>query len=88
MVINLKEKKMATKIILRERITIGRHTFELNDNCYECRGESYYDDDHDQVPEPSLQKAASILEERLVSDGHLVQVEHGEKGWIEVYITD
>ena len=66
--------------------TVGRHTFELVDGRYECRGEMYHDDDHDQVPEPSLQHAAQILQKSLLDDGIKSEIGFGEKGWIEVYI--
>lgn len=68
--------------------TIDGFTFELDDSCYECRGAMYHDDDHDQVPEPKLQEAAYKLQALLKSEGIDSEVEHGEKGWIEVYITD
>tara|TARA_R100001463_G_scaffold23551_2_gene56395 strand:- start:13608 stop:13853 length:246 start_codon:yes stop_codon:yes gene_type:complete len=71
---------------LNHRETINGHTFELVDNCYECRGGSFYDEDHDQVPEPSLQIAADELEASLKEDGINAYVEYGEKGWIEVYL--
>lgn len=74
---------------LSKKITVGGFTFTLTDgNCYECRGDRYFDDDHDQVPEPKLQQAAYKLEKRLKDEGHSVEVEFGEKGWIEVYITE
>jgi len=68
--------------------TVGRHTFELVDGRYECRGAAYYDDDHDQIPEPSLRAAATILQASLKADGINTQIEWGEKGWIEVYIEE
>tara|TARA_R110000868_G_scaffold5681_4_gene33598 strand:+ start:321 stop:551 length:231 start_codon:yes stop_codon:yes gene_type:complete len=73
---------------LQRKRTIGGFTFELSDNCYECRGAMYYDDEHDQVPEPSLQAAATILQTSLKEDGITTQIEWGEKGWIEIYIED
>lgn len=71
---------------LQRKRTIGGFTFELKDNCYECRGAMYYDDEHDQVPEPKLQEAAKKLKQSLVEDGYIVDIEYGEKGWIEVYL--
>lgn len=68
--------------------TVGRHTFELVEGRYESRGAMYYDDEHDQVPEPSLQAAATILQTSLKEDGINTQIEWGEKGWIEIYIED
>jgi hypothetical protein len=64
------------------------YMFELNDNCYECRGGMYHDEDHDQVPEPNLQLAAAELQTRLKEEGHDTALEWGEKGWIEIYITN
>ena len=68
---------------------IGGYRFDLRDgNCYECRGGTYHDEDHDQVPEPSLQLAAASLQVKLKEEGLNTQIEHGEKGWIEIYIED
>jgi hypothetical protein len=73
---------------LKRSIIVGKHSFELVDGRYECRGAMYHDDDHDQVPEPSLQLAAAELQSRLKKEGVNTQLEWGEKGWIEVYIED
>ena len=73
---------------LSKTIKIGEYSFTLNDNFYECRGGQYFDEDHDQVPEPKLQQAASKLQGLLQSEGISSEIEYGEKGWIEVYLTD
>ena len=74
---------------LKQKRTFNGHTFELDtDSCYECRGGMYHDDEHDQVPEPSLQKAADQLQASLKSEGISSEIEFGEKGWIEVHIED
>jgi hypothetical protein len=79
-----------SKTKLESSVTIDGHTFEFsnNDDCkfYECRGEIMYDDEHDQTPEPSLWRAAHILADRIEADGYEAQVEHSEKGWVEVNI--
>ena len=69
-------------------IRFNGYTFEYQkeDNYYECRGDSYYDDEHDQVPEPGLQEAAEQLLEHLESQKINASIEWGEKGWIEVMI--
>jgi len=64
------------------------HTFTLSEDCFECRGERYFDDEHDQVPEPSLQIAAEKLQEALKLEGKNSEIEFGEKGWIEVNLID
>tara|TARA_R110002072_G_C7519050_1_gene496088 strand:+ start:249 stop:479 length:231 start_codon:yes stop_codon:yes gene_type:complete len=71
-----------------QNIRFNGHTFEYQkeDNYYECRGSSYYDDEHDQVPEPSLQEAAEQLVEHLESQKINASIEWGEKGWIEIMI--
>jgi hypothetical protein len=73
---------------LQENIRFNGHNFEYikEHSMYECRGDSYYTDDHDQVPEPSLQKAADELEDHLIAQGLKCTVEWGEKGWIEIMI--
>jgi len=58
-----------------------------NDVFYQCRGEIMYDDYHDQMPEPSLWKAAIKLEGMLFKEGYKVEATHSEKGWVEVVIN-
>ena len=55
-------------------------------NFYECRGDICYDDEHDEVPEEGLWNAACKLEQRLKNQGIDAEVEHSEKGWVEVCI--
>ena len=55
---------------------------------YECRGAVMYDDEHDQIPEPSLWTAAVKLENELLSEGYLAEANHSEKGWVEVTIVN
>ena len=55
---------------------------------YECRGDVMYDDEHDEIPEPSLWRAAMQLENDLLSEGYIAEANHSEKGWVEVTITD
>lgn len=64
--------------------------FDYNDDCnlYECRGEVMYDDDHDEMPEPSLWAAGEELEKQLIAEGHKATVGHSEKGWVEVEIRE
>ena len=58
-----------------------------NDEFYQCRGEVMYDDDHDQIPEPELWDAAVKLGEQLERIiGIKVDVDHSEKGWVEVQL--
>lgn len=59
-----------------------------NDEFYQCRGEVMYDDEHDEVPEPSLWRAAEELEAILTEDGLKVYAGHSEKGWVEVTLTN
>ena len=74
----------------RVRIVQG-YEFEFvdqgsDDRFYQCRGDIYYDDEHDQIPEPGLWKAALELEQQLKDDGYIADVNHSEKGWVEVTI--
>ena len=55
-----------------------------NDRYYQCRGEVMYDDEHDEMPEPSLWRAAQKLEKELFADGLICEANHREKGWVEV----
>lgn len=57
-----------------------------DDRFYQCRGDIYYDDEHDQIPEPGLWKAALELEQQLKDDGYIADANHSEKGWVEVTI--
>jgi len=84
---------MSKKAELVEKITIGYYDFEFvsnddDDNFYQCRGEVMYDDEHDQIPEPGLWKAAQRLVEILKADGHKAIRNHSEKGWVEVCIEN
>ena len=74
----------------RVRIVQG-YEFEFvdqgsDDRFYQCRGDIYYDDEHDQIPEPGLWKAALELEQQLKDDGYIADANHSEKGWVEVTI--
>ena len=79
---------------LANRCTVDGWDFELvnqddgNDVFYQCRGEVIYDDYHDQMPEPSLWRAAEKLEDMLIKDGLNVCANHSEKGWVEVAINN
>ena len=75
-----------------QSITVNGWDFELvygydGDRYYQCRGEVMYDDEHDEIPEPSLWRAALKLEEILTKDGIDVYMGHSEKGWVEVTIS-
>ncbi len=57
-----------------------------DDRFYQCRGDVYYDDEHDEIPEPGLWEAALELEQQLKDDGYVADANHSEKGWVEVTI--
>jgi hypothetical protein len=46
-----------------------------------------YDDEHDQIPEPALWRAAEELEKQLTDEGIKCYAGHSEKGWVEVTIS-
>ena len=79
---------------LNDYIAVNGWGFELvvqndgEDVFYQCRGEVMYDDYHDQIPEPKLWDAAVKLGEILAKDGLDVDVNHSEKGWVEVTINN
>lgn len=78
---------------LCENITVNGWDFELVENdlddvFYQCKGELMYDDEHNEVPESSLWRAAEELEAILTEDGLKVNVGHSEKGWVEVTLTN
>ena len=79
---------------LNDYIAVNGWNFEKvvqddeNDVFYQCRGEVMYDDEHDEMPEPSLWRAAEKLEEILTKDGLKVYAGHSEKGWVEVTINN
>lgn len=70
-------------------VTIDGYTFRYDseDNFYECRGMVCYDEEHDEMPEPGLWRAAHKLAKKLKSQGKDADVEYSEKGWVEVYIN-
>jgi len=53
---------------------------------YQCRGGTFYDDDHDQIPEPGLWRAALALASELREEGFEAEPTYSEKGWVEVYV--
>ncbi len=73
---------------MQSNITIDGYTFKYDkDNfMYECRGRVCYDDEHDEVPEQGLWKAAFKLVQKLNTQGIEGEREHSEKGWVEVCI--
>ena len=79
---------------LNDYIAVSGWNFELvvqndgDDVFYQCRGEVMYDDEHDEMPEPSLWRAAEKLEKILTKDGLNVYAGHSEKGWVEVTINN
>jgi hypothetical protein len=70
--------------------TISGYTFKYDkeNSMYECRGRVCYDDEHDEVPEEGLWKAACALELKLINRGFYAEVSHSEKGWVEVNILN
>lgn len=71
-----------------ENKCINGYDFDYNkdENYFECRGEVCWDDEHDQVPEPGLWRAASKLVLELKELGYTSSKEHSEKGWVEVQV--
>jgi len=61
---------------------------DYDDRFFQCRGEVMYDDEHDEMPEPSLWRAALELEKKLFADGLICEATHSEKGWVEVTILN
>ena len=77
---------------MKENVRVNGWDFEYvsqddgNDQFYQCRGEVMYDDEHDQIPEPSLWNAALKLEKELTEEGYRCDANHSEKAWVEVSI--
>ena len=73
---------------MSKRETIYGYTFKYDEenSMYECRGSVCYDDEHDEVPEEGLWQAAHKLTSKLKNQGIDTEVEHSEKGWVEVCI--
>ena len=65
-------------------------TFEWREehSQYQCRGEVMYDDEHDEMPDPSLWFAAKVLADDLKKEGIDAEPEWSEKGWVEVIVND
>lgn len=64
--------------------------FEFNEehNWFECRGPVNYDDEHDEIPDSNLWKAACELTEKLKRSGLKASPQYSEKGWVEVVIKN
>ena len=73
---------------MSKREPIDGYTFKYDEenSMYECRGSVCYDDEHDEVPEEGLWQAAHKLASKLKNQGIDTEVEHSEKGWVEVCI--
>lgn len=78
---------MSKKPELSTEITINGWHFKLDDDLYQCRGDVMYDDEHDEIPDPSLWRAAVKLAQILSKEGYDVCPSHSEKGWVEVHIN-
>ena len=78
---------------LDDHITVDGWDFELviqdygDDVFYQCRGDVMYDDEHDEMPDQDLWRAAEKLESILTKNGFTVYANHSEKGWVEVTIN-
>ena len=57
---------------------------DVDDIFYQCRGEVMYDDEHDEMPEPALWRAAIEAERQLTSEGGKCEDKNSENGWVEV----
>jgi hypothetical protein len=68
------------------RVNSWEFTWDEDNQMYECRGAIYYDDEHDEMPEPELWKAALVLEKELNDEGFSAEAQHSEKGWVEVML--
>ena len=78
---------MAKLIELSNRVVDGYHfAWDQENEMFECRGRVMYDNDHDEMPEPALWKAAMQLEADLLKEGYNSEADHSEKGWVEVSI--
>jgi hypothetical protein len=78
---------------LKQDVRINGWDFEYVENdhddiFYQCRGEVMYDDEHDEMPEPALWRAALELEKQLEDEGVKCEAGHSEKGWVEVTILN
>lgn len=73
---------------MEKKVTIDGWTFTLSDekDFYECRGSVCYDDEHDEIPDPSLWDAALTLEQQLKDEGYIAECNYSEKGWVEIEI--
>ena len=75
--------------MMNNRTVNGRRfVWDDDNNMYESRGSVYYDDEHDEAPEPKLWKAAKDLEAQLISEGYKAEAQSSEKGWVEVMIMN
>tara|TARA_R110000851_G_scaffold303442_1_gene461017 strand:+ start:134 stop:361 length:228 start_codon:yes stop_codon:yes gene_type:complete len=71
-----------------ERIDGYTFNYHKEHKMYQCRGEVCYDDEHDEMPEEGLWNAACKLARQLNNQGVDAEVEHSEKGWVEVCIVN
>jgi len=68
------------------RVNFWEFNWNEDCNCYEARGDVFYDEEHDEMPDPDLWKAANKLANELRSEGINAQPDWSEKGWVEVNV--
>lgn len=62
--------------------------FTEKHNWFECRGPVNYNDEHEEIPDSDLWKAARELTEKLKRAGLKAYPSYSEKGWVEVIIRN
>jgi len=73
------------KELISDRIVQGyRFNWVEEHEMFECRGQVHYDEEHDEMAEPKLWKAALLLERMLNSEGKKAEANYSEKGWVQV----
>jgi hypothetical protein len=77
---------MGNEIMKGRTIQGYKFEYSLDNSMFECRGELTYDEEHDEIPDPKLWEAALMLEKMLKHENRDVQVNHSEKGWVEVQV--
>jgi len=71
-----------------ERVNGWEFEYDEDNEQYECRGDVFYDNEHDPMPDPDLWRAAIQLADDLKKRGIKAMANHSEKGWVEVEIRD
>ena len=75
---------------LKKTQIVNGWQFEFSEehNWFECKGPVNYNDEHDEIADSNLWKAACELTSKLKRAGLKATPSYSEKGWVEILIKN